>query len=62
MYFTGNGHDYFVKRGVGNGEIPGDFFWRIQVDSGMKAPPIQVTIRGNDEVSMVNDDFHNLGE
>jgi len=28
----------------------------------MKAPPIQVTIRGNDEVSMVNDDFHNLGE
>ena len=55
VYFTGNGHTYLVKRGVGNGEISGDYFWRIQVDNGMKGAPILVTLRGNANTSPSSD-------
>lgn len=62
VYFTGNGHKYFVKRGVGKGELPGDYFWRVQVDNGKYAPPIQITIRGNTvEKHYQQDEFYNVG-
>jgi len=47
VYFTGNGHEFMVKRGVGMGVLPGDYFWRVQVDSGKAGPPLSVTFRGN---------------
>lgn len=46
VYFTGNGHQYMIKRGVGEGAI-GKHFWRVQVDNGKRGPPILVTIQGN---------------
>jgi hypothetical protein len=62
VYFTGNGHNYFVRRGVGKGEVPGNYFWRVQVDNGMNAPPIQVTIRNNYQTMVRDDDFFNLDD
>lgn len=47
VYFTGNGHNFFVKTGVGKGKMQEGNFWRVQVAQGKIAPPIQVTIRDN---------------
>ena len=62
IYFTGNGHNYFIKRGIGHGNIQGDYFWRVQVDSGNNAPPIQVTIQSKKMNPNAYNDFHKLGE
>lgn len=51
VYFAGNFHKYNVVRGVGQGPLPGKYFWRVQLDNGARAPPIHVTIRGNNDES-----------
>jgi len=53
----------FIRKAVtGKGELPGDYFWHVQVDNGKYAPPIQITIRGNSvEKYYQQDEFYSIG-
>lgn len=52
LYFHGNGHVWYVDQSVYGDDNP---FWDMQVDQGANAPPLKVTIYGDDAIFIGED-------
>ena len=52
LYFHGNGHVWYVDQSVYGDNNP---FWVMQVDQGATAPPLKVTVYGDDAIFLDED-------
>ena len=51
---------FFMKQGVSRGIFSENYFWHVQLDSGITTPPIQVTIGHKNANAMAHDNFYNI--